>query len=72
MTDTDLPSNWGRWGDVDQRGTLNLIDSDARVRATAEIRSGYHVSLARPADPVPFTAGLGPVGSPATMPAAVL
>ncbi|MDQ1508595.1 MAG: hypothetical protein QOG50_439, partial [Actinomycetota bacterium] len=22
-------SNWGRWGPDDQRGTLNLIDSDA-------------------------------------------
>ena len=25
-------SNWGRWGDDDQRGTLNLITPDAVKR----------------------------------------
>ena len=24
-------SNWGRWGENDQRGTLNLIDADGNV-----------------------------------------
>ena len=70
--DQDLPTNWGRWGDDDQLGTLRLIDEAARARAATEVRSGRHVSLARTVTPVSFSAGLGPVGSPATMPAAVL
>ncbi len=72
MTETDLPTNWGRWGDTDQLGTLHLIDDAARERAAAEVRDARHVSLARRSDPVPLTTGLGPVGSPATMPAGVL
>ncbi|WP_306317016.1 MULTISPECIES: cyclase family protein [unclassified Streptomyces] len=72
MTDNDLPSNWARWGRDDRSGTLNLIDAAARARAAAEVREARHVSLARPVDPVPLTTGLGPVGSPATMPAGVL
>ena len=28
-------SNWGRWGDDDQRGTLNLIDQAAVLRGVA-------------------------------------
>lgn len=68
----ELPTNWGRWGDDDQLGPLNLIDAAARTRAAGEVRSGHHVSLARTVQPVPFSAGLGPVGRPATMPAAVL
>ncbi|MFG3133265.1 cyclase family protein [Streptomyces tendae] len=72
MTETDLPTNWGRWGDDDQSGTLNLIDEAARARAAAEVRLARHVSLARTVDPVPLTTGLGPVGGPATMPAGVM
>jgi kynurenine formamidase len=72
VTEPDLPSNWGRWGAEDQLGTLNLIDADARLRAAAEVRTGRHVSLARPVAPVPFTAAGGPVGKPTRMPAAVL
>ena len=40
--------NWGRWGPDDQRGTLNLITQDTRVRAAAMVRSGISVSLSRP------------------------
>ena len=41
-------NNWGRWGDDDERGTLNLI-SDASVRAgAAAIRDGKRFSLAIP------------------------
>ena len=39
-------SNWGRWGDDDEIGTLNLIDRDALLRATAAVRSGKRFSLA--------------------------
>ena len=33
-------SNWGRWGDEDQLGTLNLITSELRRRAAALITEG--------------------------------
>lgn len=39
-------SNWGRWGDDDERGTQNLIDDDARRRGVAAVRSGRALSLA--------------------------
>ena len=39
-------SNRGRWGDDDQRGTLNLIDDAVRLRALATVRHGAVVSLA--------------------------
>ena len=39
--------NWGRWGDDDQRGTINLITPEKRVAATRLVRSGRSVSLAR-------------------------
>lgn len=72
MDDQDLPTNWRRWGVDDQRGTLNLIDAAATQRAVREVRTGRHVSMARTVTPVPFTAGGGPVGAAARMPAAVL
>ena len=53
----DLPSNWGRWGDGDERGTLNLIDDAARARAAREARSGRSVSLALPIHPAPLISG---------------
>ncbi|GHF57899.1 cyclase [Streptomyces mashuensis] len=41
-------NNWGRWGDSDEKGTLNLI-TDAVVRdAVATVRSGRRVPLALP------------------------
>ena len=36
-------SNWGRWGDDDQRGTLNLITPDKRKQAAAAVKSGISV-----------------------------
>lgn len=42
--------NWGRWGDDDERGTLNLIDADATRRGLATVRDGRHLSLAIPLD----------------------
>jgi kynurenine formamidase len=44
-------SNWGRWGDRDERGTQNLIDADATRRGVALVRDGRHRSLAIPLDP---------------------
>lgn len=39
-------SNRGRWGDEDQRGTLNLIDEAAVRRGAAAVRLGRAYSLA--------------------------
>jgi kynurenine formamidase len=45
-------SNWGRWGEADERGTLNFLTPD-RVRAAAAlVRTGRTVSLARPIETV--------------------
>jgi kynurenine formamidase len=41
-------SNWGRWGDDDQRGVLNLITEDKRRQASALVQTGVSVSLAHP------------------------
>ncbi len=37
---------WGRWGDDDQLGTLNLIDGDAVKRGAAAVQTGERISLA--------------------------
>ena len=39
-------SNWGRWGDDDEIGTLNLIDGDAVRRGASAVRTGKRFSLA--------------------------
>jgi len=41
-------SNWGRWGDDDQVGTVNLVTPQVRERAAACVRSGRAFSLALP------------------------
>ena len=41
-------SNWGRWGPEDELGTVNLIDSEKRLRAVALVKEGVTVSCARP------------------------
>lgn len=46
-------NNWGRWGDDDQRGTLNLITLEKRAAAVGLARSGRVVSLARDITPQP-------------------
>jgi kynurenine formamidase len=43
-------SNAGRWGDDDQRGTLNLVDTAAVLRGVAAARQGNVFSLAIPFD----------------------
>ncbi len=54
-------SNWGRWGEDDQRGALNLITPAKRVEAATLVTKGISVSLARdviktiePDNPRPF------------------
>ena len=65
--------NWGRWGDDDQRGAMNLITPEKRVGAAKLVRSGRSVSLSRdiptrpgPGNPNPAThftrTGSGPGG----------
>jgi kynurenine formamidase len=39
-------SNWGRWGEDDQRGTLNHITPETQKRAAAAVRHGISVSCA--------------------------
>jgi kynurenine formamidase len=46
-------NNWGRWGNDDQRGTVNLITAGKRARALALVRTGRTVSLARDIGPQP-------------------
>ena len=45
-------SNWGRWGDDDEIGTLNLITPAKRREAAALVTEGISVSLAADADTV--------------------
>ena len=40
-------SNWGRWGDDDQLGALNLITPAKRVEAARLVEAGRGVSMAR-------------------------
>jgi kynurenine formamidase len=46
-------NNWGRWGDADQRGTVNLITPAKREAALRLVRTGRTVSLARDIGPQP-------------------
>lgn len=53
-------SNWGRWGDDDQVGTLNHVTAEDVVRAAQCVRSGKVISLALPFDgDGPQTGGFG-------------
>lgn len=42
------PDNWGRWGELDERGTLNLLTADRIVVAAGLVRTGRTVSCAIP------------------------
>lgn len=42
-------SNWGRWGEDDELGTLNLITPETRREAAGLVRGGVTVSLAHDA-----------------------
>jgi kynurenine formamidase len=57
-------SNWGRWGDDDRRGTLNLITPEVRRRAGSLIQTGEVFSLSRNIDaekPDPLSTGIAVV-----------
>ena len=41
-------SNWGRWGEDEQLGCLNLITQKKRIQAAAWVQDGNPVSCARP------------------------
>lgn len=41
-------SNWGRWGESDQLGALNLITPAKRKAAATLVRDGISISLAHP------------------------
>ena len=43
-------TNWARWGQDDQIGTLNLITSEKRKQAALLVRDGISVSLAHDAE----------------------
>lgn len=45
-------SNWGRWGDEDEQGTANLVDSAATLRGVAAVRSGRRFPLGVPLDEI--------------------
>ena len=38
-------SNWGRWGDDDEIGTLNFITDEKRVQAAQLVKTGKHFDL---------------------------
>jgi kynurenine formamidase len=42
--------NWGRWGDDDQRGTLNHLSPEKTLHAVSLVSEGVTVSCARPVD----------------------
>jgi kynurenine formamidase len=41
-------SNWGRWGEADELGTLNFITPRMRIDAAGEVSTGEVVAMARP------------------------
>ena len=43
-------SNWGDYGEDDQRGRLNLLTSERVVRATREVQTGDRFCLSLPLD----------------------
>src|SRR5947207_2091005 len=46
-------NNWGRWGNDDQKGTVNLITAAKRQAAIGLVKTGRTVSLARDVVPMP-------------------
>jgi len=61
------PSNWGRWGADDERGTLNYITPEVRLSAVAMAVTGEVVSLAARVTPLSLT-GVLSFGSAPTPP----
>ena len=44
------PNNWGRWGDLDERGTVNFITPEIVRDAISLIQTGEVISCAIPLD----------------------
>lgn len=56
--------NWGRWGDDDERGTINLITPEKLVKAAALVKTGKIFDLGIPFDvngPQPGGGRINPV-----------
>jgi kynurenine formamidase len=51
-------NTWGRWGDDDQRGMLNLVDRAAVQRGVASVVDGQAIPLSIPLGPDGIQAGL--------------
>jgi kynurenine formamidase len=45
---TQTPTNWGRWGEDDERGALNLLTADVVLEATRTPRTGKLYTLGLP------------------------
>ena len=59
---TERVNNWGRWGADDQRGALNLLDSNKTLAALQLPRTGRVFSIAHPVSrEAPVTATRHPV-----------
>ena len=56
----DRCSNWGRWGQDDERGTLNLITPQVRLRAAGLVREGATVSVSHPINTVGDAENISP------------
>jgi len=54
--------NAGRWGDDDERGTLNLVTDEVRRAAGSEVREGVSISLAREILSGPVPGAIEPAG----------
>jgi kynurenine formamidase len=52
-------SNWGRWGDDDEFGTLNFVTPEKRVQAAGLVRTGKVFDLGMPFDENGPQAGVG-------------
>ena len=48
-------NNWGRWGDDDQIGAVNMVTPEKRLAAAQLIKTGEAISLSRefPKNPAP-------------------
>ena len=56
--------NWGRWGDDDQVGAVNLITPEKRAAAAGLVRTGRTVSLSRVFEPPQHFMQKGSLGGP--------
>lgn len=53
--------NWGRWGEDDELGTINLVTAESTMEAVALVESGRVVSIAHDLDTVQSTKNYNPV-----------